>query len=145
MLGRDQILRLWRHESTPRHSWNFTCDECVNWVNRAIQWLGQILIGRWREPDSRYLVHTVTENPLSVDVGEIYLVGERDHLWHAVMACPCGCGASLYLSLLADDRPRWAVVRNNDGTISLSPSVWRQVGCRSHFFLRHGRIVWCED
>ena len=31
----------------------------------------------------------------------------------------------------------------SDGSVSLMPSVWRQKGCRSHFFLRHGRIDWC--
>ncbi|MFX8036043.1 DUF6527 family protein [Acinetobacter baumannii] len=26
---------------------------------------------------------------------------------------------------------------------TLSPSIWRSKGCRSHFFVREGLIVWC--
>jgi hypothetical protein len=27
---------------------------------------------------------------------------------------------------------------------TLSPSVWRTTGCRSHFIFRRGRVVWCH-
>src|SRR4051812_28154976 len=66
----------------------------------------------------------------------IYLAGEGDHLWFAAMLCPCGCGETLHMSLLSNDRPRWMLSSHTDGTVSLHPSVWRKVGCRSHFFIR---------
>jgi hypothetical protein len=40
--------------------------------------------------------------------------------------------------------PFWRLVRHADGTGSLSPSVWRQVGCRAHFWIRKGRVIWTE-
>jgi hypothetical protein len=60
------------------------------------------------------------------------------------MLCPCGCGETLHMSLLPDSHPKWKLLRHDDGTVSLHPSVWRTKGCRSHFFLRNGMIVWCE-
>lgn len=44
------------------------------------------------------------------------------------MLCPCGCGQTLHMSLLAEDRPRWEVTVHDDGTPSLHPSVWRRWG-----------------
>ncbi|WP_436231260.1 DUF6527 family protein [Caballeronia sp. LjRoot29] len=59
------------------------------------------------------------------------------------MICPCGCGEVIELNLLKQARPCWSAEEHPDGTISLVPSVWRQRGCRSHFFLRRGGIEWC--
>jgi hypothetical protein len=70
----------------------------------------------------------------------LYIAGESGHLWFVAMVCPCGCGEILKMSLLADARPRWTLNIDRTGLASLSPSIWRQVGCRSHFFLIRGRI-----
>ena len=58
--------------------------------------------------------------------------------------CPCGCGRVLHMNLLPDERPCWRVTRNVDGTVTLHPSVWRKKDCGSHFWLRNGRIRWCQ-
>lgn len=73
----------------------------------------------------------------------VYLIGENGHTWQAAMLCPCGCQAVIQLCLLADASPHWDYVVHRDGTVSLHPSVFRKIGCRSHFFLRSGRVVWC--
>jgi hypothetical protein len=73
----------------------------------------------------------------------VYLAGEESHLWAAALLCPCGCGERIELNLLPQVRPRWTAQRLPDGTVTLMPSVWRQKGCKSHFFLREGRIDWC--
>ncbi|MGD9420073.1 MAG: DUF6527 family protein [Verrucomicrobiota bacterium JB025] len=60
------------------------------------------------------------------------------------MLCPCGCGCLIHLNLLFDlSRPRWDVRQEADGSATITPSIWRNNGCRSHFVLRHGRIRWC--
>jgi hypothetical protein len=66
-------------------------------------------------------------------------------LWFVAMLCPCGCKETLQMSLLHDANPQWKIIEHGDGTITLQPSVWRKVGCRSHFFLRRGLIQWCPD
>lgn len=73
----------------------------------------------------------------------LYVIGEGATDWIAVMRCPCGCGETLELNLVPPARPRWTVDSNADGTASLAPSVWRQVGCGSHFWLKEGRVRWC--
>jgi hypothetical protein len=73
----------------------------------------------------------------------VYVLGVGPHKWFVALLCPCGCGATLQMSLLADANPRWRLIEHSDRTISLAPSVWRRIGCRSHFFLRHGFIRWC--
>jgi hypothetical protein len=75
----------------------------------------------------------------------VYLCGEGEYMWAAAMICPCGCKDVINLNLLKTVRPRWSVKEHPDRTITLTPSVWRQKGCRSHFLLRRGRIDWCHE
>jgi hypothetical protein len=74
----------------------------------------------------------------------VYIIGVQGNEWLAEMVCPCGCGETLFLNLLQDELPNWQWRVNADGAVTLSPSVWRKVGCKSHFFLREGMIEWCE-
>lgn len=70
---------------------------------------------------------------------------EGDELWSAGMICPCGCGRRIELMLLPGVKPRWDVRVEDGGLPTLWPSVWAKTGCRSHFWLRAGRIEWCAD
>lgn len=79
----------------------------------------------------------IPENP---DPRVVYLVGESANAWLVVMTCQCGCRDPIYLSLVPDDCPTWEIERHRDGTVSLSPSVHRTRGCRSHFWVRRGQI-----
>jgi len=88
---------------------------------------------------------TVDDLPDVLDSERLYLVGDDDCPWSAALLCPCGCEATIQLSLLPDDKPSWRAVRHFSGSVSLQPSVWRTRGCRSHFFLRRGRIVWSHS
>jgi hypothetical protein len=106
---------------------------------RLPRWLG----GAPSKPPP-YRTERADEVPDDPEGGVLYVVGEGAHEWYAVMRCPCGCGESLVMSLLTDARPRWRVTTDERGVPSLSPSVNRRVGCRSHFFLREGHIAWCE-
>ena len=83
------------------------------------------------------------ELPEQLDAGTVYVLGEGPHKWFVAMICPCGCGATVQMSLLPDAVPKWKLIEHGDKSISLLPSVWRRVGCRSHFFLRRGFIEWC--
>ncbi len=74
----------------------------------------------------------------------LYIVQEDEYQEQAAMICPCGCGAILQMNLLPDERPCWRVTQHTDGTASLHPSVWRKKDCKSHFWFRQGRVVWCR-
>lgn len=72
----------------------------------------------------------------------VYVLTEDGDPWEAKFICPCGCGAELELNLLPDTRPVWRVAQGVDGRVTLHPSVWRKVGCRSHFWIRDGAVLW---
>lgn len=74
----------------------------------------------------------------------LYIVEEDGYEEQAAMKCPCGCGQTLQMNLLTDERPCWRVTRHPNGTVTLHPSVWRQKDCGSHFWFRKGRVEWCR-
>ena len=112
-----------------------------------MKFLGGIarLLRRAIPKDHRPLETTeVADLPVHLDPTAIYLVGEDTETWFVAMQCPCGCNATLFMSAV-EGQPRWNIQRHWNGTVSLSPSVWRKVGCRSHFRLRRGRVTWCDQ
>jgi hypothetical protein len=121
------------------------------WVWGVVSFLPRWLLARWLEWKPRlfrrkarlFRFARVDEFPDSLESSTVYLAGEGEHLWAAAMICPCGCGEIIELNLLKQVRPCWSVKQHPDGLVSLTPSVWCQKGCRSHFFVRHGRIDWC--
>ena len=108
---------------------------------RLLQWAFGRLRRQAPEPPCFRLSHA-DELPEAVEPLTIVAVGEGEHLWYAVLACPCGCGETIQLSLLPDERPRWRLTVH-EGVPTLSPSVWRHRGCQSHFILRDGLVTWC--
>lgn len=102
---------------------------------RLLEWLTSRRGRRWH-------VHQVEDLPDALTPLTVYVIGEHGHQWYAAMQCPCGCGDTLQLSLHAEASPRWTLQRRWDGAPSLSPSIWRRTGCRSHFFLEGGRVRW---
>jgi hypothetical protein len=77
--------------------------------------------------------------------GVVVLVGERRTPKWATFKCPCGCGTPLLLSLSPNRRPRWIVSQTWSGRPSIRPSIRRQDGCRSHFWIKGGNVDWCAD
>ena len=60
-----------------------------------------------------------------------------------VMRCPDGCGQIIVVNL--DDRSgkAWELDLRKEGP-TLYPSVWLSGGCKSHFIVWRGRILWCH-
>ena len=71
---------------------------------------------------------------LTVDDGEPWSIG---------MVCPCRCGDVIEMLVIAGATPRWSIQTDAAGRPTVSPSVWRNTGCKSHFWLRKGRVHWC--
>lgn len=82
--------------------------------------------------------------PETLEIRTLYLVGEESCPWAAALICPCGCGATISLSLVRGDDPSWVASIDAKGRPSIHPSIWRVRGCRSHFHLKQGRIVWAK-
>jgi len=81
------------------------------------------------------------EEPDQIQDKLIYIVGERPYYWMMTFKCPCGCNEVISLNILKTARPRWKFIVRW-GKISIYPSIWRKVGCKSHFHVRKGRIQW---
>ncbi len=74
----------------------------------------------------------------------VYLITHLGNCWAIVMICPCGCGKLLHLNTLQEYHPSWKYYLENKNRISLTPSINRTVGCKSHFFVKKSRIKWCN-
>jgi len=61
-----------------------------------------------------------------------------------LLHCPCGCEDIVTLNLDPRAGPNWKL-REVDGEVSLSPSVWRKSCCNSHFFLWGNAIYDCRS
>jgi Family of unknown function (DUF6527) len=97
----------------------------------------------WKSRSSTKSI-AVEELPEKLRRQRLYLIGESTP-WAAALLCPCGCGEVIHLSLLQYDFPSWCLQLDSAGIPTLSPSVWRTKGCKSHFFLKSGKIVWCSQ
>ncbi len=108
---------------------------------RARRWVRR----EWdrRRPSRRVVVIEGDMLPPSLPARDIVLLRDEGEDWSVGMRCPCGCGESIELMLLRQAKPRWDLMVDARDRPSLRPSVWRKTGCRSHFWLRDGRIAWC--
>jgi hypothetical protein len=82
--------------------------------------------------------------PAKLPRRDLVLARDGDEDWSVGLRCPCGCGQRLEMMLLKGVKPRWDVTVDRRGHVSLHPSVWLREGCKSHFWVRSGKIVWCE-
>lgn len=123
-------------------------------VGQRVRSLGTRVFGRLRSLGARVAERlglrptrvrykVVEDLPEAHTSATLYVAGVAPNAWAASMLCPCGCKSVIELNLLAQAKPCWRVTMHSDGSASLTPSVWRTKGCRSHFWLRHGLINWC--
>ena len=112
-------------------------------MNMVFGWIAALwawIVGLFDRPYR--LVVVEGRFPDHLNPRRLYVLTEDGDPWEARMICPCGCAAELDLSLLPDDHPTWRFSSDRQGRATLHPSVWRKIGCKSHFFLRGGKIVW---
>lgn len=106
-------------------------------LRRAWEWLSR----RWRT-ELRVIDVVGDELPESLRRGQVIRLIDEGEEWSVGMVCPCGCGDKIELMLLPGVKPRWNLTIDRQGRPTLHPSVWRSVGCKSHFWLRDGRVMW---
>lgn len=82
--------------------------------------------------------------PMRLPRRNLILARDDGEDWCVGMRCPCGCGHAIELLVIPEAKPRWDVSVDKMERPSLSPSVWLRTGCHSHFWLRSGRIRWCD-
>lgn len=94
-----------------------------------------------------YQLLQINEQPLLEEVEDniVYHIGDEDWKWLLMFKCPCGCGDVIHLSLLEKSVQKWRIEQEDNNIFSIHPSVNRQVGCRSHFFITRNKTRWCEQ
>jgi len=110
------------------------------------------LVAKWKKAwawfrGTRPHFHEVIYVASALDVSaikphQIAIVDDRGALKWALVPCPCQCGELIHACLMRSRNPHWDLSLDSDGYATLSPSLWRSSGCRSHFFIRNGRLIW---
>ena len=117
-------------------------------------WLSQLFKNKQRPkvrkvlPPILYTEITVLQKaPKNEDVKnkDFFLVSPSGVPKWILFKCPCGCSHVVTLSVQPVHNPRWRLGLNAEGAPTLHPSVWQKTGCHSHFWVRDGRIFWCEN
>jgi len=97
-------------------------------------------ISEWPDKDH---VHPWGETKDKIKPGIIYLYNKENAEW-AWFRCPCGCGTIIVLRIENPKQsfPSWILTVNNN-LVTFSPSIQQLNGCKSHFFIREGKVIWC--
>jgi hypothetical protein len=125
---------------------------------RTFDWLRALLRREWesgqavphktRLPPVTYpSLAIVQEAPRNNEVlpGSVTVIAPGRRPKWVMFLCPCGCRAVITLPLQRTKRPYWSCHRSSAGRATLHPSIWRDVGCLSHFILEDGRVFWSAD
>lgn len=101
----------------------------------------------WRFKQFQFKVEIISNNPNPDKLKKniVYVVGGETYIKWAYLKCPCGCNEVIMLSLDKTNSPSWSVKQDNFGRATISPSVNKLVGCRSHFLIKKGKLIWAND
>jgi hypothetical protein len=87
-----------------------------------------------------YTAEYVSDVPEAPARGVVYIVGEGSRRWCVALMCPCGCGDMIQCSTMEGIRPRWTVTVSGISP-TITPSINRTAGCRSHFCITDGKVT----
>lgn len=113
----------------------------MNWIEEWLYYFWGVIRGWFKAPYRTVIREGSLPRRLAPQA--VYILFEDGDPWQASMICPCGCKSVLEMNLLPDDHPVWKADVRPNIPATLHPSVWRKIGCESHFFIRDGRIIWC--
>lgn len=77
-----------------------------------------------------------------IEPGDAALV-VRGRTRSVIIACPDGCGETLVVNVDPRAGKAWRIDTRGEG-VTLYPSVWREGGCKSHFIIWRGLLIWCD-
>lgn len=93
-------------------------------------------------PARRITIIEADTPPQKLPWRNLVLAREDKEDWAVAFRCPCGCGNRIELMLIEEAIPNWKLNIDPEGKPTLHPSIWRQKGCKSHFWLRNGKVTW---
>ena len=108
----------------------------MKWTNWILIQVDRLL------PARRITIVEADTPPQKLPRRNLVLAREDNEDWAVAFRCPCGCGKRLELLLIEEANPNWSINISKEGKPTLHPSVWLKEGCKSHFWLRNGKIIW---
>ncbi|MGN6211513.1 DUF6527 family protein [Parafilimonas sp.] len=106
-------------------------------IKKLFSWLSQIFCQQ-----KVYKAKTTDDMPDTFAENRVYIIQNEGYSWQAVMVCPCGCKNILHMNLIKEYKPSWKLEVYKNKIVTLHPSISRTVGCKSHFFIRKGKVIW---
>lgn len=107
------------------------------WIAKSLQALRD-----WLTPRRKVNIWTGDILPAVLPARDLVLLEDNGENWSVGFRCPCGCGDVIELFLLPEVKPRWDIEIDARRHPSLSLSVWKATGCKSHFWVKQGKIIW---
>ena len=109
----------------------------TSYINRSGFRLGRLWIGFNTKMTRTVNMHFIEaeDHPAEYKPGNVWVVGSKNK-WVMSFLCPCGCGDEIHLNMLPGSAPRWKYYGNK----TMTPSVNRTKGCRSHFTITGGLV-----
>lgn len=113
---------------------------------RFMPWLAGMWgrLGAWWRGDWTVRCYEGDTLPTVLRPREVTHMIDSGESWSVGFPCPCGCNAVIELLLLSSVRPHWKLTVDSLNRPTLHPSVWRAEGCKSHFWVRSGRVMWVK-
>jgi hypothetical protein len=113
----------------------------MKFINKTAKWIRKQY---YSATSPKFRFEIAEDIPALIPEWKILIIADGIVPDSLAFKCPCGCDTTILLNLLADAKPRWKYCITKRGNISISPSIWRKVGCKSHFIIREGRINWVK-
>jgi len=114
--------------------WLFGAPEATESVSQSARYRRLVDYDRVHRVRSQSEAAGVLSDPRAIALVE----GDAGPKW-LLMNCPDECGEIRRISLSNATPPTWGFTLEQDGTVSLHPSVHLKSGCRVHFILRSNR------
>ena len=110
-----------------------------NWLS----WIWHSIFPR-RDPLHKVQIVEADTPPDEILGRDFVLAREDGEDWAIAFLCPCGCNDRLELALIPEVKPNWTLSIDNENYPTLNPSVWRKTGCKAHFWVKAGKLIWCK-
>ena len=113
----------------------------LSFLNKIIGYL------QWKFGKFEVKTELITNNPKPEDIKSniVYVVGGDDYEKWAYLKCPDNCGEVIMLNLSKSKDPSWTVKQDKKGRVTIHPSIHKLDGCKSHFWIKKGNIIWVYD
>jgi hypothetical protein len=104
-----------------------------------------VLLRVIERPDLVGRVQADHPSPESLKPGLLVIVKDGQIEKWVCFMCPGPCGEKVMLPLSRKRNPHWRVKLDWLNRPTIEPSVHQTNQSRCHFWVRGGKIVWCDD